>query len=121
MTVWTPLYETHIQTTQTVSNESSSPIYPQWSITGPGFYPILKNVTTGETFKVNRYILAGETVTIDFSPTQRSISGSEQGDLSSYVTSDSVYWALAPGNSSVMVELGQTLPSSTITLLRIPR
>lgn len=121
MTVWQPLYATEIVRTTLVTNDSSGVIYPQWQIVGPGVYPILRNVTTGLSFQLNATILRGETVTIDFDPTQKTVSGSVQGNLKPSVVSGSSYWSLATGVNSVAVELGQTLPESKITMLRVPR
>ena len=116
---WTNfLYATQIDTTQTV--RSGSVVYPRWEITGPGFYLILTNTTTGDVLTLPVEIRRGETVTIDCAPSRRTVVGTVQGDLADLVAAGSEFWPLVVGDNALAVELGQTLPESMITLIRRP-
>lgn len=118
---WTPLFATSIRNTRNVQNELDDTVYPQWVITGPGYYPTFTKNNTGEVLALAYEILRGETVTIDTDPTQKTVVSSVNGDISSYKTSASTFWALPMGSFSVSVDYGQTLPESKITLSLIPK
>jgi hypothetical protein len=118
---WIPLYDTTILASATVRSGSvASFVYPVWTITGPGYYLILRNTTTGKFFKLAYELLRGEIVTIDCTPTRRTVTSSTEGDVSSFVVTGSEFWPLVSGDNAITVELGQVLPEASIRLDRQP-
>ena len=48
-----------------INNKGDTTAYPVWTITGPGKVPVIRNITTGESFSINYDLIAGEAVVID--------------------------------------------------------
>jgi hypothetical protein len=59
------LGESSIGTREIIINKGDGTSYPVWTVTGPGKVPTVINVTTGEEFKVDHDLVAGEAVIID--------------------------------------------------------
>lgn len=117
---WVPLFDTTLTGETTLQSGATGAVYPLWVITGPGYYPILRNVTTGKMLALRYELLRGEVVTIDAQPTKRTVLSNTNGDISASVVAGSEFWPLLRGDNDITVELGQTLPESKIVLDRRP-
>ncbi|MBI2934667.1 MAG: phage tail family protein [Chloroflexi bacterium] len=92
----------------TITNSGSTVAYPKLIIkrTGgtSGTLEYLKNETTGKTIWFNYALLDGETLTIDFTPGNKTMTSSIFGNVIGRALlpgSDFSTWALQPGSNSV--------------------
>lgn len=85
-----------------VENQGSDIAYPLLTIHGPGTNPAIKNQTTGETLSFIYTLGAGETLTIDTRPTNRTVL--LNGAVPRYRAVDflnTVWWGLVPGINDI--------------------
>jgi hypothetical protein len=64
-----------------IDYKGSAPAYPRIRLNGAGRIYKLVNFATGAEIYLNRFIAAGETVTLDFTPTNISISSNFTGSI----------------------------------------
>jgi hypothetical protein len=96
----------------TLANSGDVEAWPIWTITGPGSGLVLRNDTTGKTLALGYTIDAGEVVTIDTSPGEKTVTLNDGTNLFGSLTARQ-FWPVARGNNAVSVELvGATADSS---------
>lgn len=108
-----------ISNSDTVVNGGPNAIYPVVTIHGPGYYPTLTNVTTGEVWTLNYEIPAGATVTVDFTPGAHSIVDQDSTDLTGYLAPGAIWWGFGAGSTtSISVLMGRATTASSIQIVR---
>lgn len=110
------LGESDLYASDTLSVALSSS-YPRWEFKGPGGTIVLRNETTGEEWRLNHELLAGESVSADFDPTKLLVFDQDGNNLSSKVASGSVWWSLRSGANTVSVRMYRATPSSSIKVI----
>lgn len=80
-----------------VSVSGDEPVYPEWTIVGPGSDLVISNGT--QSFKILKDFKADETVTINMETGQMS------PDLWSYTTLDSSLFPLQPGDNTLTISM----------------
>jgi phage-related protein len=99
-----------------VNNTGDTDAWPVWQITGPGSDLHLRNLTSGKTLSLTGLtLLAGETVTIDTRPGQKTVTKDDGTNLYSYIGTSSL-WALLVGSNSVRIELTGATSASVVQL-----
>lgn len=86
-----------------VTNNGDANCYPQIVVTGPGTILQIKNVTTGKTLALNAALIAGEVLTFDLSPDQKTVTSGINGDMVADlpIPGDIGTWYLAPGANTI--------------------
>ena len=96
----------------TLVNSGDIEAWPTWTITGPGSGLILRNQTTGKTLALDHTLTAGDIVTIDTNPGEKTVTLDDGTNLFGDLTARQ-FWPVARGNNAVQVELvGATEDSS---------
>lgn len=83
----------------TAVNGSAVSVYPIITITGSAANPEITNVDTGEKVEVNVTMSSGDVLVIDMKNRTITLNG---GSVLSFRSSDSDWFALAPGNNRFM-------------------
>lgn len=96
----------------TLANTGDVEAWPIWTITGPGSGLVLENQTTGKTLALDYTIDAGEVVTIDTTPGEKTVTLNDGTNLFGDLTSRQ-FWPVVRGNNAVSIELaGATVDSA---------
>lgn len=104
-----------LTTSATVDNTGQAPMWPVWTITGPGSAVIVENVTTGMSLELDATLAAGETVVIDTRPGTKTVVSSVAGDLFYKLAPTSSMWSFPVGSSSVALTMtGATTASKLV-------
>lgn len=103
----------------TIDNDGDVPVFPVWTVTGPGSSITLRNLTTGRLLSLTAAggltLLAGETLTIDTRPGETLLAvGSVE--VAGYLTDASELWPLALDTNSVQVEMTGATSDSSVEL-----
>jgi hypothetical protein len=91
----------------TATNDGTTPVYPKIVYNRSGgttaILETLRNETTGKELLFEYIMLDGETLTIDLTPTNKSIISSQFGDRLDIVFANSDFgtWSLLPNDNSV--------------------
>ena len=102
-------------TSGVVNNSGDTTAWPIWVITGPGNNPTLTNNTTGQVLQVNVSLTAGQVLTIDTRPGQKTVTISGTSYYSS-LTAASVFWQLAKGVNQFTLSMASTTSASSLAL-----
>lgn len=84
----------------TVTNSGTASIYPVIELHDEAHNPRITNTTTGETFGLNISMQDGDVVRIDMGNRTVTLNGS---NIMGNRTSDSSWWALNPGDNSIVL------------------
>jgi hypothetical protein len=104
----------------TIDNDGQAPAYPVWTITGPGTDPVVRNLTTGESFTFAYTLIAGQQIIVDTRPPARRAAGipnvrDASGDnLFGSMSGDSILFPLAVGLNRLQFEMNGTVEGSSI-------
>lgn len=98
----------------TATNSGNFSTRPVALIAGPITNPRIENVTTGEAVKLAIALTSTDTLTVDFDARTIVLNGT--ASRYSALTSDSVWWELAPGNSLVRLSADSYDPAATLSL-----
>lgn len=106
--------------TAVIDNDGDAPVYPVWTITGPGATIRLVNVTTGEVLDLtddgSLVLAAGDVLTIDTRPGYTTVSLDDGTNVANYMTDDSTLWPLVLGEQTVQVEMSGSTVASSVSL-----
>lgn len=103
----------------TVDNDGDVPVFPVWTIEGPGSDISLQNLTTGEELTLSAAgglsLVAGETLTIDTRPgeTLLEVDGT---NVARYLSDASSLWPLALGDNLLQVSMAGATGASSVEL-----
>jgi hypothetical protein len=100
----------------TINNQGDVETYPEWIITGPGENIVISNLSTGETMNLTVTLDVGETITIDTSLYNKTVTKSDGSNLFYSLSDDSSLWALQQGNNSIQIEMANATSDSSIQL-----
>lgn len=100
----------------TYQNAGSGTVYPVWTITGPGKFPALTNVTTGAFWSLNRDLPHGEVITVNMRT--QTVTNQDGVSLTTLMPVGAAFWGLAPGTTQVHVQLGRCTNVSQIANTR---
>jgi phage-related protein len=95
--------------TVTINNAGTSNTFPTVTFNGPLTAPFINNMTTGETFQINRTLIAGETLVVDMQSKTMLLNGTT--NALQYFVSSNTWLSLIPGSN--IVTLGSSLSSDT--------
>lgn len=101
----------------TITNNGDAEAWPVWDIWGPGENPTITNLNTGKRIALSRepvILGAGETITIDTRPGQKTVVGNDGENLFPMLTLDSSLWAFPKGSTAVRVEMSGATQSSQV-------
>jgi hypothetical protein len=123
---WSTLGPSLLQGSTILQNASAASQYPVWAFRGPAERVRVTNVNTPPggspgaalTWELDREILAGETVTVDFNPTRHTVLDQDGQDLSAFVAIGSTFWPLGVGSNNVGYLMDGATPASRIQLTR---
>jgi hypothetical protein len=110
-------------TNTVVNNPGDTAAWPVWTITGPGTYLTLANLTTGKTLYLNYTLAAGTTVIIDTRPGAKTLlTGTGVSVFSSAVwTLPTSLWPLAQGSNTLQITFNGATAASRVALSFYPR
>lgn len=104
----------------TVNNDGDVPVWPTWTITGPGEQIVVRNVTTGEVLdfgaSTGLVLAAGEVATVVTTPGQTSLLLDDGTNLAGWLTDDSALWAIQRGSNVLQVEMTNVTADSSVEL-----
>lgn len=101
---------------QTLNNAGTFTSSPVFKITGPVVDPRLVNVTSGDTWHWEGTVPSGSYLTVDME--NRTVLLNGTASRYSGLTSTSVFWALAPGDSSVQYRAAAYTASTAVASWR---
>lgn len=101
--------------------DSDAPVYPSWTITGPGSSLVLTNDTTGRSIQVNTTLAATDTLLINTAPGQQSVRLATGTNLMAALGTDPALWPLIEGVNAVTAQLSGATSASRITATYRPR
>jgi hypothetical protein len=99
-----------------VENTGDVETWPEWIITGPGENIVLRNLSTDEVTELSVTLGAGETLTIDTRPYNKTVTKGDGTNLFYTLSDDSSLWALREGDNSIQLEMAGTTTESSIQL-----
>ncbi len=99
-----------------LTNSGDVEAWPEWIITGPGDFIVLRNLTTGEAITLSATLGAGEQITINTKPGKKTVKKNDGTNLFGSLSFDSSLWALQPGNNSIRIEVSSTTTASSVQL-----
>lgn len=101
-----------------IDNTGDVETWPEWIITGPGEYVVLRNLTTGEFTELETSIGIGETITIETKPGKagKSVRKNDGTNLYGTQTEGSSLWALLDGKNNIRIEMANTTAESSVQL-----
>lgn len=99
-----------------IDNTGDVETWPEWIITGPGENIVLRNMSTNEVMSLDASLEAGETLTIDTKPYQKTVTKSDGTNLFYTLSDESSLWALQEGDNSIQIEMGNATAESSIQL-----
>jgi hypothetical protein len=99
-----------------INNQGDVETYPEWIITGPGENIVISNLSTGETTNLTVTLDVGETITIDTTLYNKTVTKSDGTNLFYTLSDDSSLWALQQGNNSIQIEMANATSDSSIQL-----
>lgn len=88
--------------------------FPIFTITGPGRLYEITNWTTGDSMYMDLVLVAGETLTIDLRPEQKSLTTNLRGNVLGHLVPGSqlASWRLLPGLNTIAIYMTDTNASS---------
>jgi hypothetical protein len=105
----------------TTNNQGTETVYPIFTITGPAVGPVLTNNLPDGSFRnwvLDREVLAGEVLTINFHPSKRTVTNQDNQDFEQDVTDASVWWGLEPGINATSVSLAGATDDTRVVFTR---
>jgi phage-related protein len=100
-----------------VDNSGDVETWPQWTVTGPGNGPVLRNLTTGKAIDLTGVVLGvGETVEIDTRPGMKTVRRGDGSNLYGDMATGSSLWPLVKGSNSLRLEMSATTAASSFAL-----
>lgn len=102
-----------------IDNDGDAPVYPVWTITGPGSSIRLVHDTTGDVLDFtddgSLTLAAGDVLTVDTRPgyTRVEVDGT---NVANHLTDESTLWPLALGTQTVHVEMSGSTGASEVEL-----
>lgn len=98
-----------------VNNAGTFETRPQMVLAGPVTNPTITNVTTGQSLTFQGLVMgASDTLSIDMYAHTALLNGVT--NVRGFLTAASVWWVLAPGNTTVQYTANSTLTGSTLTI-----
>lgn len=98
-----------------------APVWPVWTIVGPGENPTITNHTTGESITLVKTLIAGDVLVIDTSPLAKTVI-LNGANAYQYLTAASTLFSLAHGVNDLSVQMNLFVAgTSTGTLQFYPR
>lgn len=95
----------------TITNSGATTVYPTITLTGVMTNPIIKNETTGQFFKLTGFTSApGDVVVINMKDRTVILNG---GNIQPFVSSDTTWWTLAVGATSVTLKTSNSADTVT--------
>jgi hypothetical protein len=101
---------------ETISQTGQIETWPVWTITGPGSTPTLANLTTGASLELDVTLAAGDVVTIDTRPRQKTVTNQNGVNLFPSLSAASELWALAKGSNTLRVGMSSATIASALSL-----
>lgn len=99
----------------TVANDGTIGALPIVTITGPSEDPGIENQTWSGLLQLEGVtLIAGESVVFDFEA--QSITKNDGTDLSGFLSDESDWWAVEPGNNELALVDNSLTPESTFTI-----
>ena len=83
-------------------------------LVGPIKEAIINNDTTGESIYLTEDIDPGETVTIDTK--KKTVASDVKGNVFNYISSDTAFWDLQPGNNTISYKTSTNILGSSCTI-----
>lgn len=99
---------------QTLTNAGDTSTPVRIVLVGSLKEAIIKNETTEESIYLTEDIDPGETVTID--TRLKTVTSSVKGNVFSYISSDTTFWELQPGNNTVSYKTSTNILGSSCTI-----
>lgn len=99
-----------------VDNTGDVEAWPVWLVTGPGSDLVLRNVTTGYVIDLPITLAAGESLTIDTRPGERTVLKQDGTNLFPNLTDDSALWPLIEGDNRIQIEFSAATAASAVQL-----
>ena len=102
-------------------SDCDAPVYPTWTIAGPGSALVLANVTTGRSIQVTTPLTAAESLVIDTRPGFQSVRKGDGTNVMAAVGSDPALWPLVEDVNDISVQLTGATTASRLTATYKPR
>jgi hypothetical protein len=103
----------------TVDNDGDVPVFPVWTIEGPGGSIALENLTTGETLAFSAdgglTLSAGQTLTVDTRPGETLLSV-DGVNAAHYLSDASTLWPIVAGSNLLQVAMTGATGASSVEL-----
>lgn len=111
-----------VATGAVAANPGEELTWPVWQIVGPGVNPILTNNTTGLSLGLTLALTAGQSITIDTRPRQKTIINDQTTAnlYSALAPGSATMWPLQPGDNTIQVLMSGATSASRLNLQFTP-
>ena len=99
-----------------VENTGEAIAWPRWILSGPMTAATFTNTTTGDVLTVTATLTAGQSLTIDTAPGQKTVLREDGSKHFEYVSATSTLWSLAVGVNAIAVNVTGSGAGTLLTL-----
>lgn len=97
------------------------PVWPMFTITGPGNDPVIENLGTGQKLSLSGLVPGRQSITLDTEPGTISSPGIPAEQLWPRLSLDSDFFQLGPGQCRLKMRLTSASETSTLTISYVPQ
>lgn len=105
-----------IASSASIENNGEALAWPLWTLSGPMTAATFTNNTTGDVLSLTASISAGQSLTIDTSPGQKTVTREDGSKHFEYVDPTSTLWGLAIGTNNIAVSVTGSGAGTLLTL-----
>lgn len=105
-----------IASSASIENNGEAVAWPVWVLSGPMTAATFTNNTTGDVLTLTTTLTAGQSVTIDTSLGQKTVTREDGSKHFEYVSATSTLWGLAVGINNINVAVTGTGAGTLLTL-----
>lgn len=105
-----------IASSASVQNNGEAVAWPLWTLSGPMSAATFTNTTTGDVLTLTASLSAGQSLTIDTAPGQKTVVREDGTKHFEYVSATSTLWGLAVGTNALSVNVTGSGTGTLLTL-----
>lgn len=110
------LAPTGIASNASLENDGEAIAWPLWTLNGPMTSATFTNTTTGDVLSITASLSAGQSITIDTSPGQKTVLREDGSKHFEYVSATSTLWGLAVDTNNIAVVVTGSGVGTLLTL-----
>lgn len=105
-----------IASSASVTNNGETTAWPRWILSGPMSAATFTNSTTGDVLALTASLTAGQSITIDTAPGQKTVLREDGSKHFEYVSATSTLWGFTVGPNTIAVSVTGNGAGTLLTL-----